>query len=293
MAATNRTARQRSDRIPVIPSRTLVENVRPGRYPDAEDPESARASRATGVRRSPPPTAPLRRDLGARHPRRRQPPPARRLSEPPRQIRPSPWEVSESSTAVRVTVSSSQSNSQRPPQRRVRRTHRIAPANCQTVFLLHDGAERAVRMAPILPQVIQEAPMRDTILAMTPGSDIRARQSPRGDPSPCGRGTGAYRLVRHHHDQPATVEGILRKALRLAIHPAGGHRSGGGDRRRRRRRRNAPRRGRSDQRFQRRRLRPFNLPDGTGAIAVAQDPAGHPIGIYSRTPLPAALSPAK
>jgi len=31
---------------------------------------------------------------------------------------------------------------------------------------------------------------------------------------------------------------------------------------------------------------PFNLPDGTGAIAVAVDPAGHPVGLYSRTPLP-------
>lgn len=33
---------------------------------------------------------------------------------------------------------------------------------------------------------------------------------------------------------------------------------------------------------------PFNLPDGRGAIAVIVDPAGHPIGLYSRTPLPAA-----
>jgi predicted enzyme related to lactoylglutathione lyase len=32
---------------------------------------------------------------------------------------------------------------------------------------------------------------------------------------------------------------------------------------------------------------PFNLPDGIGAIAVAVDPAGHPIGMYSRTLLPA------
>jgi predicted enzyme related to lactoylglutathione lyase len=38
---------------------------------------------------------------------------------------------------------------------------------------------------------------------------------------------------------------------------------------------------------------PFNLPDGTGAIAVAVDPAGHPIGLYSRTPLPPAPSPTK
>jgi len=38
---------------------------------------------------------------------------------------------------------------------------------------------------------------------------------------------------------------------------------------------------------------PFNLPDGIGAIAVVVDPAGHPIGLYSRTPLPPAPSPAK
>ncbi|MBI3449851.1 MAG: hypothetical protein HY049_13160 [Acidobacteria bacterium] len=31
---------------------------------------------------------------------------------------------------------------------------------------------------------------------------------------------------------------------------------------------------------------PFNLPNGRGAIAVLADPAGHPIGLYSRTPLP-------
>lgn len=31
---------------------------------------------------------------------------------------------------------------------------------------------------------------------------------------------------------------------------------------------------------------PFNLPDGTGAIALVIDPVGHPIGLYSRTPLP-------
>jgi uncharacterized protein len=38
---------------------------------------------------------------------------------------------------------------------------------------------------------------------------------------------------------------------------------------------------------------PFNLPDGIGAIALVVDPAGHPIGLYSRTPLPPAPSPAK
>ena len=30
---------------------------------------------------------------------------------------------------------------------------------------------------------------------------------------------------------------------------------------------------------------PFNLPDGIGAIALVIDPAGHPVGLYSRTPL--------
>ncbi len=38
---------------------------------------------------------------------------------------------------------------------------------------------------------------------------------------------------------------------------------------------------------------PFNLSDGAGAIAVVVDPAGHPIGLYSRTPLPPAPSPTK
>jgi predicted enzyme related to lactoylglutathione lyase len=38
---------------------------------------------------------------------------------------------------------------------------------------------------------------------------------------------------------------------------------------------------------------PFNLPDGIGAIALVVDPAGHPIGLYSRTPLPPAPSPAQ
>ena len=32
---------------------------------------------------------------------------------------------------------------------------------------------------------------------------------------------------------------------------------------------------------------PFNLPNSTGAIAVIMDPSGHPLGLYSRTPLPA------
>ena len=38
---------------------------------------------------------------------------------------------------------------------------------------------------------------------------------------------------------------------------------------------------------------PFNLPDGAGAVAVVVDPAGHPVGMYSRTPLPPAPSPTK
>ncbi len=38
---------------------------------------------------------------------------------------------------------------------------------------------------------------------------------------------------------------------------------------------------------------PFNLPDGTGAIAVIVDPAGHPLGMYSRTLLPPKPSPTK
>jgi predicted enzyme related to lactoylglutathione lyase len=38
---------------------------------------------------------------------------------------------------------------------------------------------------------------------------------------------------------------------------------------------------------------PFNLADGIGAIAVVVDPAGHPVGLYSRTPLPPAPSAAQ
>jgi len=30
---------------------------------------------------------------------------------------------------------------------------------------------------------------------------------------------------------------------------------------------------------------PFNLPGGAGAIALVLDPSGHPVGMYSRTPL--------
>ena len=36
---------------------------------------------------------------------------------------------------------------------------------------------------------------------------------------------------------------------------------------------------------------PFNLPNGTGAIGVVVDPAGHPVGMYSRTPLAPARFP--
>jgi predicted enzyme related to lactoylglutathione lyase len=33
---------------------------------------------------------------------------------------------------------------------------------------------------------------------------------------------------------------------------------------------------------------PFDLLDGTGAIALLTDPSGHPVGLYSRAPLPPA-----
>jgi predicted enzyme related to lactoylglutathione lyase len=38
---------------------------------------------------------------------------------------------------------------------------------------------------------------------------------------------------------------------------------------------------------------PFNLEEKTGAIALVLDPAGHPVGMYSRTPIPPAATPAK
>ena len=38
---------------------------------------------------------------------------------------------------------------------------------------------------------------------------------------------------------------------------------------------------------------PFNLPDGIGAIALVLDPTGHPMGMYSRTPLPSAVPATK
>ena len=38
---------------------------------------------------------------------------------------------------------------------------------------------------------------------------------------------------------------------------------------------------------------PFNLTDRPGAIGLVLDPSGHPMGLYSRTPLPAAAPPAQ
>jgi predicted enzyme related to lactoylglutathione lyase len=38
---------------------------------------------------------------------------------------------------------------------------------------------------------------------------------------------------------------------------------------------------------------PFNLFDGAGAVGLILDPAGHPLGLYSRTALPPPGSPAK
>jgi predicted enzyme related to lactoylglutathione lyase len=38
---------------------------------------------------------------------------------------------------------------------------------------------------------------------------------------------------------------------------------------------------------------PFDLPDRIGAVALVLDPAGHPLGMYSRTPLALAVSPAR
>ena len=38
---------------------------------------------------------------------------------------------------------------------------------------------------------------------------------------------------------------------------------------------------------------PFNLSDVQGAIALVVDPTGHPIGLYSKTPLPPKPAPAK
>ena len=38
---------------------------------------------------------------------------------------------------------------------------------------------------------------------------------------------------------------------------------------------------------------PFDLSDGVGAIGLVADPAGHPIGMYSRTPLASAAPASK
>ncbi|MBI3845258.1 MAG: VOC family protein [Planctomycetes bacterium] len=38
---------------------------------------------------------------------------------------------------------------------------------------------------------------------------------------------------------------------------------------------------------------PFDLSDGAGAIGLFLDPSGHPVGMYSRTPLASAAPPAK
>ena len=38
---------------------------------------------------------------------------------------------------------------------------------------------------------------------------------------------------------------------------------------------------------------PFNLSDGAGAIGLVVDPSGHPLGLYSRTPLPPKPSPTR
>jgi predicted enzyme related to lactoylglutathione lyase len=38
---------------------------------------------------------------------------------------------------------------------------------------------------------------------------------------------------------------------------------------------------------------PFDLSDGAGAVGLALDPSGHPVGMYSRTPLASAVPPAK
>lgn len=38
---------------------------------------------------------------------------------------------------------------------------------------------------------------------------------------------------------------------------------------------------------------PFNLSTGIGAICLVRDPSGHPMGMYSRTPIPEAATPAQ
>jgi hypothetical protein len=38
---------------------------------------------------------------------------------------------------------------------------------------------------------------------------------------------------------------------------------------------------------------PFDLPEGIGAVALVLDPSGHPVSLYSRTPLASSASPAQ
>src|SRR5678815_2212432 len=38
---------------------------------------------------------------------------------------------------------------------------------------------------------------------------------------------------------------------------------------------------------------PFNLPEGKGSVAVVLDPTGHPVGLYSKTPIPPAPAASK
>lgn len=38
---------------------------------------------------------------------------------------------------------------------------------------------------------------------------------------------------------------------------------------------------------------PFNLPGGAGAVALLLDPAGHPVGLHSRTPVPPTAVPGQ
>ena len=38
---------------------------------------------------------------------------------------------------------------------------------------------------------------------------------------------------------------------------------------------------------------PFDLPNGRGAVALVLDPAGHPVGMYSRTPLASGATPVR
>lgn len=38
---------------------------------------------------------------------------------------------------------------------------------------------------------------------------------------------------------------------------------------------------------------PFNLDSGAGAVGLVTDPTGHPVGMYSRTPIPSGQPPSK